>query len=173
MLKNSYKSCLMSQIVICGRSRVCGRRRYDTEHRGRLPRAAQPRSFSSGRCYFTRGLRIFCPALPTMLLWGGLGLPGDAEHLWASEGTLRGGSDGGKRMSVCPSDSVTVPTAAFSCLSYETVLCRVVHRNLKLYFNNRSPALLTEKVIYFAVSSHIITQSHIVDSVLLHFAIQC
>lgn len=76
-------------------------------------------------------------------------------------------------MSVCPSDSVTVPIAAFSCLSYETVLCRVVHRNLKLYSNNRSPALLTEKVIYFAVSSHIITQSHIVDSVLLHFAIQC
>lgn len=65
----------------------------------------------------------------------------------------------------------TAPRSAFSCQCYETGLCRGVHRNLKLCFNNRAPALLTAKVIYFAVSSHRITQSHTVDAVLLHFAI--
>lgn len=89
-----------------------------------------------------------------------MGLSGNAVHLQSSEGTYP--SEAVAEAKGCPyiplkvRDILTVPLIAFSCLSNETVLCRVLHRNLKLYFNSRSPALLTEKVIYFVVSSHII-----------------
>lgn len=141
----------MSQILTCGAVFIWGQGTTQ-KHRCRLPKVTQhERSGSSPS--------PLCPgdAVLPGLRWGSLAM-------WCTSGLQRAHilpeavaeANGWPYNPLKVRDILTIPPTAFSCLSYETVLCRVVHRNLKLYFNNRSPALLTEKVIYFAVSSHII-----------------